>query len=279
MTRDAVAESGFLADVQYAIDTGIKPVNETLAAGAAVRRNTGQFARHRVHIADARALAPPPALDREGFELVGHRTTMTDFMDAEALRAVYYPEVIALVQRVSGATRAVVFDHTLRTGDLAERAARNIREPVLWAHNDYTEWSGPQRLRELLPDEAESLLTHRFAVIQVWRAIDQPIVANPLAIVDARSVAPADLLRAERRYPNRVGETYQLLHNPGHRWHYYPRMQRDEALVFKTYDSATDGRARFVPHTSFDDPTAPADAPPRRSIEVRAFAFFDAPPA
>jgi len=52
-------------------------------------------------------------------------------------------------------------------------------------------------------------------------------------------------------------------------------MQRDEALVFKTYDSATDGRARFVPHTSFDDPTAPADAPPRRSIEVRAFAFFD----
>jgi hypothetical protein len=197
-----------------------------------------------------------------------------DFLDPAELERVYYPEVVALVRRLTGAVRAHVFDHTLRTGDDAERAARNIREPVLWAHNDYTDWSGPQRLRELLPDEAGRLLERRFAIVQVWRAIDRPIVANPLAITDARSVAPADLLRAERRYPHRVGETYQLLHNPAHRWYYYPRMQRDEALVFKTYDSPADGRARFVPHTSFDDPSAPPDAPPRRSIEARAFAFF-----
>jgi hypothetical protein len=199
---------------------------------------------------------------------------MTDFMDAGALKSIYYPEAEALIARVSGAARALIFDHTLRTGDTGEREARNIREPVLWAHNDYTEWSGPQRLRELLPEEAERLLQRRFAIVQVWRAIDRPILANPLAIADARSVAAADLLPAERRYPNRVGETYQLLHNPAHRWFYFPQMAPDEALVFKTYDSATDGRARFVPHTSFDDPTTPADAPPRRSIEVRAFAFF-----
>jgi hypothetical protein len=172
----------------------------------------------------------------------------------------------------------VVFDHTLRSGSEEEREARLIREPVLSAHNDYTEWSGPQRVRELMGDEAERLLARRFAIIQVWRAaypnaVD-PIVANPLALVDARSVAPEDLLVAERRYPNRVGQTYRLKYSPRHRWVYFPRMRRDEALVFKVYDSEKDGRARFTPHTSFDDPTTPAGAPPRQSIEARALAFF-----
>jgi hypothetical protein len=168
----------------------------------------------------------------------------------------------------------VVFDHTLRSGDEAEREARLVREPVLSAHNDYTEWSGPQRVRDLLPDEAEKLLESRFAIIQVWRAINRPIEANPLAVADAKSVAFEDFLMAERRYPNRVGQTYRLMHNPQHRWYYFPRMARDEALVFKVFDSAKDGRARFTPHTSFDDPTLPPSAAPRQSIEARALVFF-----
>ena len=81
-------------------------------------------------------------------------------------------------------------------------------------------------------------------------------------------------LVAERRYPHRVGQTYRLKYSPGHRWFYFPRMRRDEALVFKVYDSETDGRARFTPHTSFDDPGTPPGAPPRQSIEARALAFF-----
>jgi hypothetical protein len=141
-------------------------------------------------------------------------------------------------------------------------------------HNDYTEWSGPQRVREILPDEADRLLAGRFAIIQVWRAINQPIRSNPLAIADARSVGFGDLLAAERRYPHRVGETYQVRYNPEHRWFYFPEMRRDEALVFKVYDSAKDGRARFTAHTSFVDPTTPPGAPPRQSIEARTFAFF-----
>src|SRR5512146_1899258 len=175
------------ADIGYAVDTGVKPVNETLAAGAAIRRHTGTFEKHAMPIHDARRLAEAPQLDREGFTFVAHRTAMRDFMDTAELARVYYPEVVALIRGLTGAGRVHVFDHTLRTGDDAERAARNIREPVLWAHNDYTDWSGPQRLRELLPDEAETLLARRFAIVQVWRAIDRPIVANPLAIVDARS--------------------------------------------------------------------------------------------
>ena len=51
-------------------------------------------------------------------------------------------------------------------------------------------------------------------------------------------------------------------------------MRRDEALVFKVYDSAKDGRARFTPHTAFEDPATPRGAVPRQSIEARALAFF-----
>jgi hypothetical protein len=206
--------------------------------------------------------------------LVEHRTQVRDFFDPEELKRVYYPEVIALVQRISGAKRVVVFDHTLRSGDEGEREAKLIREPVLSAHNDYTEWSGPNRVREVMGAEADELLKRRFAVIQVWRAIAKPIVSNPLAMADARSVAPEDLLIAERRYPNRVGQTYRLKYNARHRWFYFPEMRRDEAIVFKVFDSEKDGRARFTPHTSFEDPSTPAGAAPRQSIEARTLAFF-----
>lgn len=115
-----------------------------------------------------------------------------------------------------------------------------------------------------------SLERHGFRFVEH----NQPIEANPLALADAQSVAFEDLMVAERRYPNRVGQTYRLRYNPAHRWFYFPRMRRDEALVFKVYDSLQDGRARFTPHTSFDDPNSPPDAPPRQSIEARALAFF-----
>ena len=206
--------------------------------------------------------------------LVDHPSAVKDFFDPRQLESVYYPEVERLVEELSGAKRVVVFDHTLRSGDETEREAKLVREPVLSAHNDYTEQSGPQRVREIMGDEAEPLLRRRFAIIQVWRAIRKPIQANPLAILDARSLVPEDLLVAERRYPHRVGQTYRLKHNPNHRWFYFPEMRRDEALVFKVYDSETDGRARFTPHTSFVDPATPPGASPRQSIEARTMAFF-----
>jgi hypothetical protein len=53
-------------------------------------------------------------------------------------------------------------------------------------------------------------------------------------------------------------------------------MRADEALLLKCYDSKTDGRARFAPHTAFTDPTTPADVPPRESIELRTLVFHPA---
>ncbi len=262
------------ADITYTVDTGEKLVNETFGPGNVHRRTTGTYERRPMHIRNGRPLARELTLDENGFVLVAHRTAIADFFDAGQLKSVYYPEIERLVTEISGASRVVVFDHTLRSGDEAEREARLVREPVLAAHNDYTEWSGPQRVREVLPGEAEGLLRRRFAIIQVWRPIQRPVQANPLALADARSVAAGDLIVTERRYPHRVGQTYRLRYNPAHRWFYFPEMRRDEALVFKVFDSATDGRARFTPHTSFDDPRTRAGAPPRQSIEVRTLAFF-----
>ncbi len=154
------------AAITYAIDTGIKPVNETFETGQVIRRRTGATEQRPMRIHDGRPLVGQLSLDQNGFVLVDHETAVADFFDAAQLESIYYPEIERLVQSVSGASRVVVFDHTLRTGDSAEQQARKIREPVAWAHNDYTEWSGPQRVREILPDEAEQLLRHRFAIIR-----------------------------------------------------------------------------------------------------------------
>jgi hypothetical protein len=261
-------------EIPYTVETGESLVNETFGPNNIRRRKTGTHELKPMAIQNGRLIAGRLSLDEEGFVFVEHKTRVRDFFDAEELQSVYYPEVERLIKEASGASRVVVFDHTLRSGEEGEREAKLIREPVLSAHNDYTEWSGPNRVREFLPDEAEHLLARRFAIVQVWRAINQPIQANPLALADAKSIAMDDLLVAERRYPHRVGQTYRLKHNANHRWVYFPEMRRDEALVFKVYDSEKDGRARFTPHTSFDDPTSPPNARPRQSIEARAFAFF-----
>ena len=262
------------ASVNYLRDTGETPFTYTGGPGSTEVRSSGNLEPRRVTIRNGHIRADGFVLERDGFHFRRHDTSMADFFDPDEIRRVYYPEMEALVKEESGARRVVVFDHTLRTGDVDDREARKIREPVLRVHNDYTEWSGPQRVRDLLPDEAEELLRGRFAIIQVWRPIRHPIESFPLAICDARSLAPDDLVISERRYPNRVGQTYAVKYNPAHRWHWFPRMRREEALVFKVYDALTDGRARWTAHTAFDDPTAPPNARPRESIEIRTLAFF-----
>ena len=253
-----------LVEIPYTLNNGEKLINETFGPTNLSRLKSGSLDPRPMPIENGRPVAASFKLEEAGFVFVDHHTAMKNFFDAAELKSVYYREVEELIKRESGGQRVVIFDHTLRSGDDGERQERLIREPVLSAHNDYTEWSGPQRVRDLLPDEADELLKKRFAIIQVWRAINKPIESNPLAMVDARTIAEEDLLVAERRYPTRVGQTYRLAYNPKHRWIYFPKMTRDEAFVFKVYDSAKDGRARFTAHTAIVDPTTPAGAAPRQ---------------
>ncbi len=262
------------ATVNYLLDTGVTPFTYTGGPGSTEVRTGGAQDPRRVVIRNGRLDADRFALDRDGFHFVRHDTKVVDFFDQDEVARVYYPEMEALVQAESGASRVVVFDHTLRTADDELREARQIREVVRRVHNDYTEWSGPQRVRDLLPQEADELLRRRFAIVQVWRPIRHPVETFPLGICDAKSLSPKDLVVSERRYPNRVGQTYAITYNPEHRWYWFPRMRRDEALVFKVYDSLKDGRARWTAHTAFEDPTSPPHARPRESIEIRTLAFF-----
>jgi hypothetical protein len=261
------------ATLNYLADTGEKIVTAAGPGGTADMRG-GRLDPRRVVIRNGRLHADDLKLERDGFRFVRHDTKVADFYNEEEVRSRYYPEMEALVKAESGASRVVVFDHTLRTADDAQRQALKIREVVPRVHNDYTEWSGPQRVRDLLPDEAEALLRRRFAIVQVWRPIRHPVESFPLAICDARSVADNDLVISERRYAHRVGQTYVITYNPNHKWFWFPRMQREEAIVFKVYDSLKDGRARWTAHTAFDDPTSPPNARPRESIEIRTLAFF-----
>jgi hypothetical protein len=262
------------ATLNYYLDTGEQPFTATGGPGSLdVRTGGGQDPR-RVMIRNGRREPQDFTLDRNGFRFVSHDTKVVDFFDEAEIRATYYPEMEALVKAQSGASRVVVFDHTLRTADDEARQARQIREVVRRVHNDYTEWSGPQRLRDVLPQEADALLPRRFAIVQVWRPIRYPVETFPLGICDAKSLAGTDLVVSERRYPDRIGQTYAITYNPAHRWFWFPRMRREEALVFKVYDSLKDGVARWTAHTAFDDPTSPPGARPRESIEIRTLALF-----
>jgi hypothetical protein len=262
------------ATLNYLLDTGEAPWTYSGGDGSTEVRSGGERDPHKVIIRNGRPHTNEFTLERSGFRFVRHDTAMKDFLDRDEVKRVYYPDMEALIKAESGAKRVVVFDHTLRTADDAFREERKIREPVQRVHNDYTEWSGPQRVRDVLPDEADDLLKRRFAIVQTWRPFRHPVETFPLAIADAASLAPGDLVVSERRYPNRVGQTYAITYNPAHRWFWFPRQQRNEAIVFKVFDSEKDGRARWTAHTAFDDPTAPPNARPRESIEIRTLAFF-----
>jgi hypothetical protein len=243
-------------------------------------RRGPQLAPRSVFVRDARAVQPAVSLDREGVALVQQTTGLAsaaDFYDSDVVRQRYYPEMEALVREHTGAQRVVAFDHNLRSAQLAKRGDHGAQMPVRFAHNDYTETSGPQRVRDLMADEAETLLLKRFAVINVWRPIVGPVEATPLAVCDARSMAPDSLISMDLIYADRVGEIQSLLFDPAQRWLYFPRMETNEVMLLKCYDSSGDGRARFTAHSAFDDPNTAPDAAPRESVEVRTLAFFDEP--
>jgi hypothetical protein len=258
----------------YLVDTGVRPVSYNYEPPPGVPQRSGIYAEHKIQVVNGRRWPEAAfSLDRQGFLFRRHETAVVDFYDPAEIEQVYYPEVEALLKQATGAEKVVTFDHTLRVGPA--RHKKGQREPVRRVHNDYTLKSGPQRVRDLLPAaEAEERLKHRFAIINVWRSIRGPVEEAPLAVADARSIAPGDLIATDLLYPDRTGETYSVAYNPAHRWFYFPEMRREEVLFLKVYDSATDGRARFAAHTAFDDPTGPRLPIARESIETRSLVFL-----
>ncbi len=273
-------------------------------------------------VQDARPLdgSDRRTLAANGFELLERPLAAElDFLHHEEVVERYYGECARLVQEATGASRVFAFDHNVRSAQGKRSGARiaggqEVQAPAHVVHGDYTLTSAPQRLRELAlppsgndtlrpflaegrslvpPERVERALGEggRFAIVNVWRNIaDEPVASRPIALCDAQTVQPADLVVFEIHYEDRVGENYFAKHSARHRWYYYPGITRDEALLIKQWDSAgtlarsggeegdgVDGGrpCTFSFHSAFKDPGTPPDAPDRWSIEVRCAVLYD----
>jgi hypothetical protein len=258
MDGSSVADvKSVVAPLNFLVPMVEKPVayNYEPPPGTPVR--SGKTETHRVPIRDARQMIGDLSLDKEGFVLLQHQTAVTNFYDEEQIKAVYYPECEGVMQAATGAVRVVAFDHIVRNATMAAIKGSGIKIPAKRLHNDYTAWSSPQRVR-----------------INLWRPIRGPVLESPLALCDAQSLEEENLIAGDLKYPDRTGETYSITYNPNQRYYYFPKMQADEAVLIRCFDSALKGAHRFSAHTGFDDPTSPADAPPRESLEVRTLVFF-----
>ena len=242
--------------------------------GGADARSTlvGDFEMHDVEILDARALDEKFSLDTQGFELrsvsdAGDLYSQTDVQQR------HEPQCRELVASATGASSVYIFDHTWRSDAAETRGQHRSREPSSFAHNDYTPWSAPKRVVDILGDEGEQHSRGSFVIVNVWRPITT-VYSSPVALCDARSVSAESLVPAERRGKGRVGEVYVVRYEPKQRWLYFPEMTPDEVLLIKTFDSREDGRARWCVHTAIEARDDRSGKPPRESMETRLFGFL-----
>lgn len=272
------------AGIVYLVYTGEAPVFHQSLSAAERMAMAGTREKKVMTIRNGRLNSMQFSLDAEGFALAEHFTKVTDFFDDEQLSSIYTPEVEKLVTRHSGASKVIVFDHTRRSSDAATREKQNARDPVSAAHADYNDNSAMQRLEDVLGDKAGERLGKRFSIINVWRSMNSVIQEWPLAVCDARTINNSLLYSTVRQAPiraepsfeySRASETRHAAYDADNKWFYFPNMDRNEALLFKNYDTLTDGTARYSMHTAFEDPNTPANPAPRESIESRVFAFYD----
>ncbi|HEY3910577.1 MAG TPA: CmcJ/NvfI family oxidoreductase [Stellaceae bacterium] len=153
--NSVVAPLNFLAPMAE------KPVAYNYEPPPGTPQRTGRNVEHQVPIRDARPLIGQLSLDREGFVLLHHQTAVTNFYDEEQIKAIYYPECERVMQEATGAARVVAFDHIVRNAAMSAKD-KTVKIPAKRVHNDYTAWSSPQRVRDLMGEEAEELLKHRF---------------------------------------------------------------------------------------------------------------------
>ncbi|KAF7973599.1 hypothetical protein HWV62_14758 [Athelia sp. TMB] len=252
-------------------------VNADTTTGKRAKNSTEE--KHEAEIENLRGKENSVSLDTAGFQYFKRAAAHTKFTNTEEIEKEYYPESINLIKELTGASRVVLFDHTIRRrrpGEIDDSPDK--RQPVANVHVDQTTASAIARVhRHLPPADAEDLLKRRFQIINLWRPISHAALDWPLALCDYRSVnTKKDLHPVALIYPDREGETFGVAYNPEHKWKYFRGLEPDEGVLIKCFDSVQDGSvAVLTPHTGFDDPSTPDNAPPRESIELRALVFYD----
>jgi hypothetical protein len=233
----------------------------------------------KIVIEDARKRSMAPSLQEEGFELFAHTSAVEDFKDAAEVARLHPKEIEQLLLNVSGADCVVISSPgVLRFGEGSTEAGKYSNSmPARFIHVDISDATAEQFAQRSMPRESGRSM-RRFAHYNVWRAFSAPPQDIPLTVCDSRSVQLADLMCAdaifdEKDKPEWSFEGWVLRHNPAHRWSYFSGMTRDEALIFKTNDSDPT-QPHCVPHSAFNDPSCPKEAPSRASIEMRGIAYW-----
>ena len=267
------------APINFIVRQASKPYFLSSVSTGGVPKLFFETEEHTVTIRDVRPELDSLSIDRQGFELYRHETSVDDLYDDAAVRDVYNVEIEDLLQEATGASRVVVFDHTRRAdGPTGAANPDGMRGPAYLAHVDYTVLSGPERARKFLgAEEVDRVFGSggRIMEVNVWRPITGPVQRSPLAVADAESIKKEELIATDQKYPDRVGEIYLVAHGPDQRWCWVSGMERNETLLIKGWDSLDDGRAKFTPHSAFPMPEQDPDAPARESIETRTYLIFE----
>lgn len=262
-------------DLNYIIDDGTTPAVYVDWPEEEHKANPPKYEARKCRIFDARPIRDSFNLTTHGFTIAHIPSKVQDFYDKDEVKRVYDVEVAQIIKDAMGAREVVVFDHTFRTLNDAVIEAKGTRQPVKAVHNDYTDRSARQRLKDIMGEEkAEELSKSRFAIVQTWRPINHPVMTEPFALADGRTIPASGFVAMERRYSYRTAETYHISYHPDHLFYYIPEMSPEDTYIFKVYDSDKDAGVPYTAHTAFDDPTSPADARPRESVESRALVFF-----
>jgi hypothetical protein len=236
--------------------------------------------RRTIRIEDARLRAEQPSLAREGFALFPHKSAVSDFSNQEELARIYPREIEQLVLDLSGADHVAIFGlGVLRFNehDLPESSRFHVLRPARLIHADISD-STVTALKESWRPRENGRSVRRYAHYNVWRVLTPPPQDIPLAVCDARSVSISDLVDADLITDNPGTPESSIVlvllrYSPHHRWWYFSNMDRDEVLVFKSYDSDPD-QPRHVPHSAFKNPACLPGTAPRASIEMRVTAFW-----
>lgn len=256
-----------------------------------------EYSAHIMALNDGRQNLDSFSLDKSGFQLftldspIKHPLS-TSWADGKSVAKYIYPVAEKSIAQATGAPRVLAFDHALRDPNVLDKeenagikrddpnATPFLGAPINAAHNDYTVRSGHTRTRQLLEPYFKStktlddVLKGRFAIINFWYPLET-VTEMPLAMCEWGSVEPPDVQTIHFDYGHRTGEVYRVRHNPAHNWVYYSKMQPNEALLLKTFDSS-DKVAQFAVHSAvpYREPGVPEK--PRRSLEVRCLVFYDA---
>ena len=233
---------------------------------------------HDMQIDNGRERPDGLSLDREGFVFLHDPgSVIADFHDEEMLADVYYRKIADLIMRETGASDVVIFDHTYRSSRELMPGESDANQPVMNAHSDYTNDSGPGRAMDVAGDvHAQAIDAQRYRMYNVWRPINGTVERKPLALCDIRSRESEEFVPAVIRFPNgRVGGVMAIRHSDAHRWMYFPSMSVEEVIVLQSFDPRALGARRFGAHCAVDEPGMTGSERIRESLEIRAVAIFD----